>query len=67
MDEEQLSKALEVWGLQALLDISILLGLLAAGMALVQGYYRSLEKRLTLRVSIELWQVLCVLAVTWPW
>jgi len=56
MNEEQLSKALEVWGLQALLDISILLGLAAAGMALVQGYYRSLEKRLTLRVSIELWQ-----------
>lgn len=63
MNEEQLSKALEVWGLQVMLDVSILLGLAAAGLALVQGYYRALEKRLTLRVSVELWQVLCVLAV----
>lgn len=60
MTEHEVTKALEVWTLQALLNISILLGVLALGLALVQGYYRSLEKHLTLRVSIELWRVATV-------
>jgi hypothetical protein len=38
-----------------------MLGILAGGLATVQGYYRSLEKHLTLRVSIELWRVFTVL------
>jgi hypothetical protein len=60
MTEHDITKALEVWTLQTLLNVSILLGLLALGLALVQGYYRSLEKHLTLRVSIELWRVATV-------
>lgn len=63
MATEQLTKALEVWTLQNLLNISIMLGILATGLAMIQGYYESLEKRLSLRVSIELWRVLTVLLV----
>jgi hypothetical protein len=61
--EHDIAKALEIWTLQNLLNISIMLGILAAGLALVQGYYRSLQQRLSLRVSIELWQILTVLVV----
>src|SRR5208283_4464326 len=49
--------------LQTLLNISILLGMLALGFALAQGYYRALEERLSLRVSIELWRVTTVVLV----
>ena len=61
--EHDITKALEIWTLQTLLNISILLGILALGLALLQGYYRALEKHLTLRVSIELWRVATVLMV----
>ena len=61
--EHDIAKALEVWTLQNLLDISIILGLLASGMAMVQGYYQSLEKHLSLRVSIEWWRIFTVLLV----
>jgi hypothetical protein len=63
MSEHDIYKALEIWVLQNLLNVSILAGILAAGLAMVQGYYRSLENRLTLRVSIELWQVFTILLV----
>jgi hypothetical protein len=63
MIEHGVAKALEVWTLQTLLDFSILLGIMAAGLAMVQAYYRSLEQRLSLRVSVELWRVVTVLAV----
>jgi hypothetical protein len=61
--EHYIAKALEVWSLQILLNTSILCGILATGLAMVQNYYRALEKQLSLRVSIELWKVLTVLAV----
>jgi hypothetical protein len=63
MTEHDIAKALEVWTLQNLLNISIMLGILACGLALLQGYYRSLEKHLSLRVSIELWGIFTVLIV----
>jgi len=63
MTEHDITKALEIWTLQTLLNISILLGILSLGLALVQGYYRSLEKHLTLRVSIEIWRMATVLVV----
>ena len=63
MNEHTIAKALEVWGLQSLLDVSILLGILAAGLALVQDYYKALEKHLSLRVSIELWRLFTVVLV----
>jgi hypothetical protein len=63
MTTEDVTKALEVWTLQNLLNVSILCGILAAGLAMVQSYYQAMEKHLTLRVSIELWRVLTVLAV----
>ena len=61
MNEEVISKALEVWTLQTLLNISILIGLLAMGIVLVQPYYRSLREHLTLRVSIEVWDLFTTL------
>lgn len=56
-------KALEVWTLQNLLNVSIMLGILATGLAMLHDYYRAIEKRLSLRVSIELWQMCTVLLV----
>ncbi len=63
MGTHEVVKALEVWTLQNLLNFSIMLGLLTLGLALIQEYYRKLEERLTLRVTIELWRVLTVLVV----
>jgi hypothetical protein len=63
MTEHDVAKALEVWTLQNLLNVSIILGILASGIAMVQGYYQSLEKHLSLRVSIELWRLVTVLTV----
>ncbi len=59
----EISKGLEVWTLQTLLNSSILIGLLAMGFSIAQAYYASLEKKLTLRVSIEIWNVFTVLLV----
>lgn len=61
--EQAVEKALEVWTLQNLFNISIMVGLLTFALALIQDYWKALEKRLTLRVSIEIWQVLSVLVV----
>lgn len=63
MNEHAVAKALEVWTLQNLLDFSILLGILAGGLAMIQQYYQSLERRLSLRVSIEIWNVFTILVV----
>ncbi len=51
------TKALEVWTLQNLLNLSILLGIVTLGMALIQSYYRSLRGLLTLRVGVEVWDL----------
>ncbi len=59
----EIAKALEVWTLQTLLNISIILGLLTMGFAIVQSYYQSLKKYLTLRVSVEIWDIFTVLIV----
>ena len=61
--EESVTKALEIWTLQNLLNLAIMLGILATGLAIIQGYYDALEKRLSLRVSIELWRIFTVLLV----
>jgi len=58
-----ISKALEIWILQSLMNFSIILGIIALGLAIVRLYYDSLEKRLTLRVSIELWDVITIMLV----
>lgn len=63
MTAHDAAKALEVWTLQNLLNFSIVLGILAAGLAMIQDYYKAIETRLSLRVSIELWNILVVLAV----
>jgi hypothetical protein len=63
MSESAITKALEIWTLQNLLNLSITLAILATGLALIQGYYDALEKRLSLRVSIELWRIFTVLLV----
>lgn len=63
MSAHDITKALEVWTLQSLLNLSILLGMLAGGLALIQDYYRSLESHLSLRVSTELWRVGTIMVV----
>lgn len=63
MSPQSITKALEVWTLQSLINLSILLGILAGGLALIQDYYRSLESRLSLRVSTELWRVGTIVVV----
>ena len=61
MNAHDIAKGLEVWTLQTLLNISIMVGLLALGFAMVQQYYESLKRFLTLRVSIEIWEVFTTL------
>ena len=61
MTTQDLVKALEVWILQNLLNVSIIIGFIALGLTVIQQYYRSLEKYLTLRVSIEIWNVITTL------
>jgi hypothetical protein len=63
MSEHDITKALEIWTLQTLLNISIICGILSAGLAVMQDYWRALEERLSLRVSIELWQVFTTMIV----
>lgn len=63
MTSHVIIKALEVWVLQNLLNASIMLGLLALGLALIQQYYSSIEKYLTLRVSIEVWAAITTVLV----
>jgi len=61
MTEHTIAKALEIWTLQSLLDVGIIVGMLALGVAIIQNYYSSLQKYLTLRVSIEIWELFTVL------
>ncbi len=61
MESSTIAKGLEIWSLQTLLDISIVTGIVALGIVLIQPYYRSLKKVLTLRVSIEIWDLFTVL------
>ncbi len=63
MTPHDITKALEIWTLQNLLNISIMFGILALGLSVCQSYYNSLEKYLTLRVSIELWNLMTTLLV----
>lgn len=61
--EHEIAKGLEVWALQTLVDVSILLGLLALGLALIDGYLSRVGRLLTLRVSTEIWNVFPVVLV----
>ncbi len=61
MTEHTIAKALEIWTLQSLLDVGIILGMLSLGLAIIRSYYSALEKYLTLRVSIEIWELFTVL------
>lgn len=63
MNEHVISKALEIWTLQNLLDGSIILGIVAMGLALIQQYFKSLERFLSLKVSIELWNIVSIVLV----
>jgi vacuolar-type H+-ATPase subunit I/STV1 len=63
MTTHDIEKALEIWTLQNLLNFSIILGILALGLALMQQYYRSVGKHLSLRVSIEIWRMLTTMFV----
>ncbi len=61
MDEHVVAKGLEIWTLQTLLNISIILGMFSLGFIIIQKYYKSLQKHLTLRVSIEVWELFTIL------
>ena len=63
MSEHEIAKALEIWILQTLLNVSIVLGLLATGLAMVQDYYRAMERRLSLTASIEIWRLTTAIIV----
>ncbi len=63
MNPHDVAKALEIWTLQNLLNLSILLGILALGLAMAGKYLQALEGRLTLRVSIEIWHLFSVFVV----
>ena len=63
MNGHDVAKGLEVWVLQNVLDASILMGIVASGLLLAQGYYRDLNRHLNLRVSRELWNLLTVVLV----
>jgi hypothetical protein len=57
------ARALKIYTVHTLIDLSILLGMFALGLTLIHQYYKSLEKYLTLRVSIEIWNVLTPLFI----
>lgn len=57
MESHDIAKALEVWTLQNLLDFSIILGLVAFGLTIIQGYYRRVQELISLRLSAEIWRV----------
>lgn len=61
MGAHEIAKGLEIWTLQTLVNVSIMLGFFALGMAIAQSYFASLRERLTLRVSLELWDVFLVI------
>ncbi len=63
MDSHVIEKALEVWILQNLLNFSIMLGMLALGMTIAQTYFESIKQKLTLRVSIEIWDAFTILII----
>lgn len=48
-----IAKGLEIWTLQTLLNVSIMLGFFALGLVIIQSYYENLKDKLTLRVSVE--------------
>ncbi len=61
MNEHAIAKGLEIWTLQTLVDISIIFGLFSLGFIIIQKYFNSLQKFLTLRVSIEIWDIITVI------
>ncbi len=63
METNPLTKALEIWSLETLLNTSIALGLVAFGLMLVQRYLQSLREEFSLRVSIEVWNLAIGVAV----
>ena len=62
MDTEQsivvMRKALEMWTLQNLCDGGVMLGFFALALVAGRGYLEALKARLSLRVTIEMWETL---------
>jgi len=61
--EHDIAKALEVWTLQNLVNASIAGGVLACLLAVIQDYYRSLEKHLSVRIAGEPWRLMRIVVV----
>ena len=60
MNEHIISKGLEIWTLQTLLNISIIFGMFSLGFIIIRKYYDSLQNYLSLRVSIEVWELFTI-------
>ena len=54
---EGISKGLEIWSLQTLLDIGIIFIFLALGLLSLKVYLNKYREKLTLRLSVELWDI----------
>lgn len=63
MTGHDIAKALEAWSLQSTLDFAILMGFFAFGLSLIRSYGEAVSRKLSLRVSIEIWDALLVIGV----
>lgn len=61
MSSHEIAKALELWSLQTTADVSIIMALVALGLALIRRYVQQTAERLTLRVSVEIWDTASVM------
>lgn len=53
--EQAIGKALEVWSLQTVSDLAIVLSFIVLALVVGQSYLDSIRDRLTLRVATEVW------------
>lgn len=60
---EGVNKGLEAWALQTSLDLGLVLGFLALGLMASRAYLNAYRQRMTLRLSVELWEIIIDLAI----
>ena len=60
---EGVNKGLEAWSLQTSLDLGLLLGFVALGLMVSRAYLDAYRQRMTLRLSVELWEIFIDLAI----
>ncbi|NIA16344.1 MAG: hypothetical protein GWP08_19975, partial [Nitrospiraceae bacterium] len=55
---EGFSKGLEAWTLQNVVDAGMILSFLALGLMVCRAYLDSYKDRMTLRLSVEVWDIM---------